>query len=188
MQIREAGDIVAAQGVVGATGVSTKDGTISFALNGFFLMPQNNKLLEDCFHLGVKALFCSDEGKVLLLERQHHTKGIYWDLPGGRLQKGETVTETLRREIEEETGLQCLDDASPFDMILTNIRIPTSSGEVGLILSIYHYNISSSFIPQLSSEHTGFGWFSFLETSQLLKAQYPIAFIEKLTRMDSCLQ
>jgi 8-oxo-dGTP pyrophosphatase MutT (NUDIX family) len=147
-----------------------------------------NQLLEDCFHLGVKGLLCNNECKVLLLEKQHRIKGVYWDLPGGRLQKGETVMETLRREIEEETGLQCLEGTSPFDMILTDIRIPTSSGEVGLILSIYHCNISSSFIPQLSTEHTGFGWFSFSETAQLLASQYPIAFIEKITRIDSCLR
>lgn len=147
-----------------------------------------NELLEDCFHLGVKVLLYTNEPKILLLEKQHRIKGIYWDLPGGRLQKGETVMETLRRETEEETGFQCLDGAAPFDMILTNIRIPTSSGEVGLILSIYHCNISSSFIPQLSTEHTNFGWFSFSETAQLLATQYPIAFIEKITRRDSCLR
>jgi 8-oxo-dGTP pyrophosphatase MutT (NUDIX family) len=147
-----------------------------------------NEPIEDCFHLGVKVLLCTNEHKVLLLEKQHRIKGIYWDLPGGRLQKGETVIETLRRETEEETGLRCLDGASPFDMILTNIRIPTSSGEVGLILSIYHCSISPSFIPQLSTEHTGFGWFSFSETAQLLETQYPIAFIEKITSIDSCLR
>lgn len=147
-----------------------------------------NELLEDCFHLGIKVLLCNSERKILLLEKQHRIKGVYWDLPGGRLQKGENVMETLFREVEEETGLQCLDDASPFDMILTNIRIPTSSGEVGLILSVYRCNISSSFVPQLSDEHIGFGWFNTSETAQLLKTQYPIAFIEKITRINSCLQ
>lgn len=144
-----------------------------------------NKLAEDCFHLGVKVLLCNNERKILLLEKQHRIKGVYWDLPGGRLHKGETVMETLHREVEEETGLKYLDGAVLFDMILTNIRIPTSFGEVGLILSIYRCNISSSFIPQLSAEHIGFNWFSFSETAQLLKPQYPIAFIEKIARMDA---
>lgn len=143
-----------------------------------------NTLPEDSFHLGVKVLLCSNARKILLLEKQHRVKGIYWDLPGGRLQKGETVLETLHREVEEETGLKCLDDVSPFDMILTNIRIHTSAGEVGLIMSIYRCSISSSFIPQLSTEHTSFDWFSFSETAQLLKDQYPSAFIEKIARID----
>lgn len=142
-----------------------------------------NEPLEDFFYLGIKALLCNNENKILLLEKQHRIKGIYWDLPGGRLQKGEAVMETLRREVEEETGFQCLDGASPFDMILTNIRVPSAMGEVGLILSIYRCNINSSFTPRLSTEHTGFGWFSFSESSQLLN-QYPIAFVEKIAQMD----
>ncbi len=140
------------------------------------------KLPEDCFHLGIKVLLRDNEGKVLLLERQ---QGACWDLPGGRLQKGETVLETLQREVEEETGLKGLDGASPIDMILTNIRIPTSGGEVGLILSIYHCDISPSFTPRLSAEHTNFGWFSFYEMAQLLKDRYPEAFIEKMVQMNS---
>lgn len=63
-----------------------------------------NKLSEDCFHLGVKVFLYDNESKVLLLERQHRVKGTYWDLPGGRLQKGETVMETLQREVESETN------------------------------------------------------------------------------------
>lgn len=41
----------------------------------------------DCFHIGVKALIVNQENHVLLLERNHPIKGIYWDLPGGRLHK-----------------------------------------------------------------------------------------------------
>ena len=65
---------------------------------------------EDTFHLGVKALIRNKHGKVLVL----HTnmvklpKGVtdHWDLPGGRLQKGQDLEETLRREIKEEIGIK----------------------------------------------------------------------------------
>lgn len=134
---------------------------------------------EDCFHLGVKVLLCNHD-KILLLKKQHRIRGTYWDLPGGRLKKGETVMETLQREVEEETGFRSLDDAFAFDMILTNIRIPTIIGEVGLILSIYRCNIRASFTPRLSEEHTGFDWFRLSEAAQLLKDQYPASLIEKI--------
>ena len=62
----------------------------------------------DAFHVGVKALIFNAEGEVLLLERDHPIKQIYWDLPGGRLHKGESFMDTLVREVKEETGLDLL--------------------------------------------------------------------------------
>ena len=141
--------------------------------------------LEDCFHLGAKVLLQNSEGRLLLLEKQHPRKGPFWELPGGRIQKGESLMQALQREIEEETGFKGIEAAMPFDMILTNIRISTSKGEVGLILSVYHCVIPCSFTPRLSSEHTNFGWFSVSESAELVKPQYPKAFIEKIARMTS---
>lgn len=46
----------------------------------------------------VKALIVKD-GKVLI------TKDRRWELPGGRMNVGETPTETLHREIHEELGI-----------------------------------------------------------------------------------
>jgi len=137
-------------------------------------------MTEECFHLGAKVFLCNQANEILLLEKQHRIRGIYWDLPGGRLQKGEIILETLRREVEEETGFTGLDDAIAFDMILTNIRISTNTGEVGLILSMYRCNIGSSFTPRLSQEHASFGWFKFSEAVDLLKNQYPVSLIEKI--------
>lgn len=59
--------------------------------------------LEDSFHLGIKVLLRNIEEKFLLLERAHKTRGTYWDIPGGRIHKNESITEALKREIEEET-------------------------------------------------------------------------------------
>jgi mutator protein MutT len=43
-----------------------------------------------------------NEGRLLLLTLRHSGK---YHLPGGRIEAGERVEETLRREIEEETGI-----------------------------------------------------------------------------------
>lgn len=137
----------------------------------------------DAFHVGVKALIFNTEGEVLLLERDHPIKKIYWDIPGGRLQKGESLMETLLREVKEETGLDGINEFYPFTMVLTDIRIPIQDGSVGLIFSIFRCNLSIPFQPILSSEHINFGWFTPFEASQKLNAQYPIEFIEKLTRL-----
>jgi len=140
---------------------------------------------EDCFHLGVKALILSSEGKVLLLKRHHPVKGVYWDIPGGRLQKGESQIDTLLREIKEETGLNNICEVHPFMMALTDIRIPALEGDVGLIFSIYLINISESFNPILSDEHVDSEWCTVLNAVEKLKTQYPREFIERMIRLGS---
>jgi colanic acid biosynthesis protein WcaH len=46
------------------------------------------------------------DGALLLLKRSNSpAKGEWW-LPGGRIHKGESLEETLRREVKEETGLE----------------------------------------------------------------------------------
>lgn len=138
----------------------------------------------DAFHIGVKALIFNAEGKVLLLERDHPIKQLYWDLPGGRLHKGESLMDTLVREVKEETGLEGISEFHPFTMVLTDIRIPNYDDSVGLIFSIFRCNLSIHFQPILSSEHINFGWFTPFEASQKLKVQYPIEFIENLARLN----
>lgn len=62
------------------------------------------KAKEDTFHLGVKALIRNPNKEILLLERKSKFNKNYWDIPGGRLQKGESLLQTLKQEIAEETG------------------------------------------------------------------------------------
>lgn len=46
------------------------------------------------------------DGDLLLAKRANQPKQGEWDLPGGFIEPGEVVTEGLRREIREETGLE----------------------------------------------------------------------------------
>ncbi len=103
-------------------------------------------------------------------------------MPGGRVQVGESTLETLVREIQEETGYQNIVDPMPFDMALTNIRIPTSDSEVGLIYAVYHCEVEA-FTPLLSSEHIDFAWFTPQEAAQKLRPQCPPTFLEKLQQL-----
>ncbi|MCL5959121.1 MAG: NUDIX domain-containing protein [Chloroflexi bacterium] len=52
--------------------------------------------------VGANAVIFGEEGKVLLTRREDN--GL-WCLPGGHMDLGEMVTETVIRETEEETGL-----------------------------------------------------------------------------------
>lgn len=137
---------------------------------------------EDCFHLGIKVLIRNNEGKILLLERDHPLANKYWDIPGGRLLRKESIMDTLKREVEEETGLKIIQKVHPFEMFLTDIRIPTSQSNVGLIFSIFLCEIAFSFDPRLSAEHVGFEWcFPRLAAQKL--TQFPADFRNKLENL-----
>ncbi|OGI30205.1 MAG: hypothetical protein A3G09_03215 [Candidatus Moranbacteria bacterium RIFCSPLOWO2_12_FULL_48_12] len=44
------------------------------------------------------------EGKVLLMHR--NTSGrVQWELPGGKIEKGEDLAQTAQREVQEELGI-----------------------------------------------------------------------------------
>ena len=56
-----------------------------------------------CFHVTVKGLVFDERGAVLFLKE----RGGDYDLPGGRLEHGETFVEGLERECREEMGVGC---------------------------------------------------------------------------------
>lgn len=58
---------------------------------------------EAPLRLTVGCVLFDARGRVLLMKRSDNG---YWALPGGGVEPGESVTEALVREVEEETGLQ----------------------------------------------------------------------------------
>jgi 8-oxo-dGTP pyrophosphatase MutT (NUDIX family) len=67
--------------------------------------------------------------KVLLLQidparLKDHSRS-YWKLPGGRIQRGESLTGALGREVADETGLAIEEPVLP-GKTLARIRIPVA--------------------------------------------------------------
>jgi 8-oxo-dGTP diphosphatase len=48
-----------------------------------------------------------ERGRILLIKRGRSPYKDFWALPGGFVEYGETTEEAVKRETEEETGLQC---------------------------------------------------------------------------------
>ncbi len=59
------------------------------------------------YDISVKMLLADDDGKHILLKRSMNSKGNpgKWELPGGKVDDGESLEAALVREVEEETGL-----------------------------------------------------------------------------------
>ena|SRR5579871_305081 len=141
---------------------------------------------EDCFHLGVKALIQNGKGKFLLLQldpkKIKDPKGE-WDIPGGRIHRGESLESALRREVYEETGLDSILQIIPFKMSLSPIRLPTRSGFMGLIVATYLCTCKEVSPIQLSEEHIGFDWFGPKKAAELLKTNFAGELIEALLNL-----
>ena len=59
--------------------------------------------------LGAFAVLESAAG-ILMVQNERQIAGVptlVWDLPGGQVEPGELLADTLRRELLEETGVQC---------------------------------------------------------------------------------
>ena len=69
--------------------------------------------------MGARAIVEDADGRVLLV-RHTYTHGLY--LPGGGVERGETVQETMRKELREEAGLE-LTQAPQQARIYSNHRI-----------------------------------------------------------------
>jgi 8-oxo-dGTP diphosphatase len=54
----------------------------------------------------VAAAFILQRGKILICQRtRHQPHPLKWEFPGGKLEPGETPRNALRRELEEELGI-----------------------------------------------------------------------------------
>lgn len=112
---------------------------------------------EDCFHLGLKAIIFNEGNKVLLLKGKNRKGLIYWDIPGGRIQKDEDVLCGLKREVFEETGIDSLQEISPICFSLSEIRFDVGSANFGLIYYFFQSRAENAEV-KLSHEHHYYEW------------------------------
>lgn len=99
------------------------------------------------FPVSVKGIVVRDEAIVLLRNRRDE-----WELPGGKLEPGESPERCVAREIEEELGLD-VEPASLVDAWVYDIAAGTR-----VVVLTYGCIERSARSATLSDEHTRFEW------------------------------
>ena len=118
--------------------------------------------------ISVKAALLEGGRACLLLNERGQ-----WELPGGRLERGESPEDCLRREVREETGLDVVIES----LVEARAFRPTPSREVFVV--VYRCRPAAPGHPVISAEHHDAGWFTLAELGSLV---LPDGYLETLER------
>lgn len=126
--------------------------------------------------LGVGALIIEDN-KILLVERGNEPLKGWWSIPGGLLEIGEKVDAAVRREVQEETGLE----VNPLHLHEIYERIiPDSEGkpEYHYVLLDYLCHVTGGLL-QASSDASNAAWASLAELQNYRLTEGTLGVIER---------
>ncbi|MBS3152381.1 NUDIX domain-containing protein [Candidatus Woesearchaeota archaeon] len=114
--------------------------------------------MDDKKHIvAVTAFIKNKSGNKFLIVKRNTNEIAYpgkWAFPGGKLEKGETLLKTLKREVLEEVGLE-IDENKHYLKDYTFIR-PDGHNVVGICFII----IAKSEDIKLSKDFEDFAWIS----------------------------
>lgn len=104
--------------------------------------------------LSIKVVIRDKEGRCLLIKRSAKSRGNpgRWDLPGGKVEKGEDFEAALKREVHEETGLSI--------EITGVLGACESESEDRKIAYLFMKGTAEPGEIKLSDEHEDFAWVS----------------------------
>ena len=113
------------------------------------------------YGLTVRGVIKNNEDKILIVKRHPKSKTDpeMWELPGGKVEKGEHFADALIREIKEETDLDC--EVGDFCEAVQNDYMHKRTVQLVMYLTEIEGNV------KISEEHTEFMWASLDELKTL---------------------
>lgn len=104
--------------------------------------------------------FIVKKGKFLLVKRSENDKFLPgdWEIPGGKLELGETAEEGVMREVLEETGLDV-----EVSSIISNWEYEHNSNQTRYVQLDFLCKAQNNQEVQLSNEHSDYTWVTFDE-------------------------
>ena len=115
--------------------------------------------------VGVAGVIWNEAGQVLLIRRANPPRAGQWSLPGGKVERGETLHQALLREIREETGLEVeiLGLAGVGEIVDDSV-----AGGTGRHYVLIDYGVRAvSGIARAASDATDATWFAHAELEAL---------------------
>ncbi len=117
------------------------------------------------------AVFRKEDNKIYYLLLQypsvsHRAKRSYWDFPKGHIEKGEKPEVTVKREIEEETGLKDIKFVEGFKETIKYFF--KFKGKNILKFATFYLVETETKNVKISYEHTGFQWLLYEEALEHL--------------------
>ncbi len=101
----------------------------------------------------VRLIIPNAEGRVLILKRQNseYAPG-QWCLPGGKIDYGETVEETVSRELFEETALTC----TSMKFLFLQDSLPIAEGKMHCLNLFFECTVKGEIV--LNEESSDDAW------------------------------
>lgn len=118
--------------------------------------------------VSVAGVIVDDAGRALLIKRRDNGK---WEPPGGVLEREETISDALQREVLEETGIKIALPAT-----LTGIY----KNMTGLIVSLVFRCEAIDGTPTTGAETRALCWATREEVSELADEAYAIRVLDAL--------
>ena len=118
--------------------------------------------------VSVAGVITDDHGRALLIQRADNHR---WEPPGGVLELGESITDGLRREVREETGL----DVEP--VTLTGVYKNMNRGIIALV---FRCKITGGHLTP-NDEATAFRWADRNTIHELTSEAYAVRLLDALS-------